>query len=572
MAMRKNMLFAAAAAVVLAACEISPEVTPDVPVPAEETETVTAVAQESLTKSDYTISGSTAAFEWTGGDKMYRLVRKYGDSEGTYSNYDHYTYYSGSISGATATFSGTAVGSAYEDTGYALYPASLSNGADFAHASGSVLKFTLNESCVYNADAPLQNVVPMVGLLTEGVYVFRPVTGVIGIKAKNIPSDATSISVSSTSGGFSGTSVTMTGKTDASYLTSIGDLAGPSSAGLKKEWFTAGTSKTYTFSGLDSDRTYSFYFPAPVGTYSDLTITLKAGDVVLGTVTASGLSLAVTRANIIDIAAVIDFSKTNYAKVALTGTSEAVSAYVESASPNVASVKLAVATTESDALSAAESSTLAVTSTGIGAAVGVSGDLTATGQYYLGYVACGTSGNQIVSGTLPLFFISATDAAYVAGTYKNAFYADCYPTTLTANGDDTITFEVSDNPSKGNIMLTQAFGFCWDVTKSTHTSLKAYDFGTFASGSPVYGFYNPSSSNPKLVFSNIPDQVFYYDAGGYPHFICEYGTQTLRFGFESNAYNSTLYDLICWGGYIMNCYTNTSSYDMYFRQFAANKQ
>ncbi len=574
--MKKYMLFVALAAAALVSCKkeiVTVPSGPDAQEPAAQaTETVSAVIDEPVSKSDYTISGGTASFGWTQGDAFYRLVRKIDtENEGYYTDYDHYTYSAASIDGARATFNGSAVGSAYEDSGYALYPAGKSNGANFTHLSGSTLYFNLGESLVYDAANPLKDIVPMVGTLADGEYSFKPVTGVIGINAKNIPADATSISISSTSGGFSGNSVKMTGDNDAKYRTNIGNLVGESSIGLRNTWFTAGTSKTFTFSGLDAAKTYAFYFPAPVGTYTDLTITLKAGDTVLGTVKANGISLSVTRAKIIDIAAVIDFSRSNYAKIALSGTSSAVSAYLESASPAVKSVRLAVATGEADALAAAAASSLEITSAGSANAVEVTAGLSASGLYYLGYVAYGASSNEIVSGTLPVYYISAADAADVAGTYKNAYYKSIYPESMTSNGDDTITFEISDDPSKGNIMLTHAFGFCWDVSRSTHSSLTTYDFSQFSDGSPVYGFYNPASSNPKLVFSNISDQIFYYDAGGYPHFICEYGNNVLRFGFDSNAYNGTTYDVICWGGYLMNCYTNTSSYDLYWQQFGANK-
>lgn len=574
--MKKSVFFAAIAAFVLAACSKSPV---DVPAPAPVLERVSAVMDEPLTKSDYTISGSTASFEWTAGDGFFRLVRKFTEEGGvrTYSNYDHYSYDIDAIDGANATFTGSPVGDTYEDSGFALYPYDRApfnaNNAWFKHSqSGTALTFTFSESLAYDAANPLKGIVPMVGKYDGTQYVFKPILGVIGISATNIPAEATSISISSTSGGLSGTSVTMTGVTDESYKTNINNLVGPTSEGLKLQWFTAGTSKTFTFSGLASDQTYTFYYPVPVGTYSDLTITLKAGDDAIAVVSASGLSLAVSRAKISNIPAVIDFSKSNYAEVALTGNASAFSAYVSSKSASVKSVKVAVANTAEAALASASSGTKVISAAGEANAVSVSDGLSVTGQYYLGYVACGASGNELLSGSFPVYYIGAADASARMGTYKMAYNAGLYPTSLPDNGDDCLTFEVSDDPSKGNVMLTKAFGFCWDVSQSTHTSLVAYDFSTFSSGSPIYGFYNPAASNPQMVFSNISDQVFYYDAGGHPHFICEYGTNTLRFGFDSNAYNSTMYDLICWGGYIMNCYDNTSSYDLYISKFSANKQ
>lgn len=570
--MKKSLYFVAFAAFALVACnkELAPVDVPveEEPVIADLIQTVSAFIDNSETKTNYTISGDKAAFEWTPGDQIWRFVRKIGDTEGTYTNYDHYTYSSINISGAHADFSGSAVGAAYEDTGFALYPAGV-----FTHSTGtSTLTFGLPATSAYNADAPLNNLVPMLGKLSGDSYTFKPVVGVIGISATNIPASATSISISSTSGGFSGNSVTMTSVTNSAYVTNINNLVGPESIGLRNNWFTAGTSRTFTFSSLDPSRTYTFYFPAPVGTYTDLTIQLFAGDALLGSVSASGISLNISRANISDIPAVIDFNKAQYANVALSGNANSFSAFIESKSPSVNKVKVALAATAAEAEAAVATSEIVLTTVGVASAQAVSGGCTTTGTYYLAYKGYDSSEAEIVSDSMPVYFIAASDVAERIGTYKIAYSKSMYPSTLPDNGDDTITFAVSDNPLKGNVMITQAFGFCWDVSESTHTSLSAYDFSKFKDGNPIYGLYNPANSNPKLIFSNIADQVFYYDAGGYPHFICEYGSNTLRFGFDSNAYNSTTYDLICWGGYLMNCYTNTSSYDMFIQQFAANKQ
>ena len=263
-------------------------------------ETFTAVVDDDLTKADYNISGTKAVFTWETGDTFFRFVRKH--SGDTYSNYDQYTYYIDTIDpsdGASATFTGSSVGSDYEDTGFALFKMSYVK-------SSSTLQFVLDEQLAYNPSNPLKNIVPMVGTKSGSQYSFKPVVGVIGIKVSSIPSLVTAVSISSTSGGFSGTSVTMTSKTDATYKNSIEDLVGAGSVGLQKGWFTAGTTKTFTVSGLDASSTYTFYFPVPVGTYSDLKIDFKAGDTVLKSVTATGLNLAVARGKIITIPAVID--------------------------------------------------------------------------------------------------------------------------------------------------------------------------------------------------------------------------------------------------------------------------
>ena len=310
--MKKYLIFVAAAAIALVSCkkEEAPVIVPDT----QEAEEMllpdvqlSAVIDNAQTKTDYTISGDKAVFEWTEGDQIWRLVRKFTEENEvrTYSNYDHYTYYSSNLSGASATFTGSAVGATYDDTGFAMYPAGV-----FTHSTGtSNLTFGLPATSAYDAAAPLKNLVPMIGKLDGETYTFKPVVGVIGIRMTNIPADATSVSISSTSGGFSGNSVTMTGVTNDAYRTNINNLVGPDSNGLRNNWYTAGTSRTLTFSNLDPSQTYRFFFPAPTGTYTDLTITVMNGSSTLAVVNASGISLAISRAKITDIAAVIDLSK-----------------------------------------------------------------------------------------------------------------------------------------------------------------------------------------------------------------------------------------------------------------------
>ena len=356
-----------------------------------------------------------------------------------------------------------------------------------------------------------------------------------------------------------------------SYKTNINNLVGPSSVGLKREWFSTGTSRTLTFSSLDPGQTYTFYFPTPVGSFTDLTIQLFAGETLLGSVNASAISLAISRAKITEISAVIDFSKAQYAKVAMSGDASAFSAYVESKSPSVNKVKVALAATAADAEAAVAASEIVFTAVGEASAQAVSGGCTTTGTYYLAYKGYDSSEAEVVSGTMPVYFITAADATARAGVYKMAYNAGGR-TDLGDKGDDTITLEVSNDPLKGNMMITQAFGFCYDVSQSTHSTLYAYDFSKFSDGKPVYGCYTPANANPQLMFYNISDQVFYYDAGGHAHYICEYGSNTLRFGFDSNARNSTTYDLVCWGSYIANCYDDTSHPDFYVTYFTANKQ
>ena len=309
--MKKIVYFIAFAALTLCACTRSES---ELPLSSPETtgvQTVSAVVNDYLTRSDYSISGSEAAFSWTEGDAFYRLVRKYNDDHTACTTYDHYTYSLSKIDGNKTYFQGSAVDTDnYHDSGYALYPAGKSNGSIFAYYTGTnALYFYLNDTTVYNASQPLKDIVPMVGKLNDAGdgYEFSPITGVIAVNVKHIPANATSISLSSKSGGFSGSSVLMTSNTATTYPTNITNLVGPESKGLLNSWFTAGTAKSYTFSGLNHADSYTFYFPAPVGTYKKLTVSLFAGDEEIKRVSAKKINLEIVRAKITNIVSEIDF-------------------------------------------------------------------------------------------------------------------------------------------------------------------------------------------------------------------------------------------------------------------------
>lgn len=287
--MKKIILFLTVAILGVVSCQKAEENNTDV---VEQKTTVSAVIDEEfaqIVKSDYSISGTTATFTWTSGDNFRRLVRAYDGV--TWGNYNFYTYSINTISGASATFTGSAVGAGYDDSGYALYPSNLTNGTRFFAESEKDLYLDLNESTTYDAINPLKNVVPMLGKLSGDSYTFKPVTGVIAITLNNIPATANSVvlSTSDSGKGLSGGSILLTSNTDT-YKNSIETLLGPSTVGLRNTWYSDATyskkTKTFTFSaGAVSNGT--FYFAAPVGDYNSLTVTVKADETTLKTVTTN---------------------------------------------------------------------------------------------------------------------------------------------------------------------------------------------------------------------------------------------------------------------------------------------
>lgn len=261
-----------------------------------------------LVKSDYAISGSTATFSWTSGDAFRKLVKQYvsgTELANVTGYYNHYTYTLASISGTSAEFTGSAVGSNWHDSGFALFPADLANGANLTEYSASGynnLYLQLIETLIYDAANPLKNVVPMVGKLSGSTYTFKPIVGILAITLNNIPSAANKVTLYSATKGFSGYSVTLTSKQGTEYQGGINDLIGLDADGLKNSWFTAGTTKSYSFTaGTLTDAT--FYFPAPVGDFSDLQVLVKEGDTVLKTISSS-TTITSTRGKITRLTAI----------------------------------------------------------------------------------------------------------------------------------------------------------------------------------------------------------------------------------------------------------------------------
>lgn len=454
--------------------------------------TMNAVVNERFTKTDYTISGSDATFEWSSGDSFYRLVRV-DNGDGSYGNYNHYTYNLTSGAGESdATFSGSSVEDGYDDSFLALYPAYKTNGATLGYtAKSSTFYFEINEELVYDKDNELKDIVPMIGTLSGDTYTFAPVMGVIAITATNIPSTATSLTISSTSGGMSGKSVTITSDSDSKYRNFVSNLGITTGQGLRMGWFTAGNAKTYTFSGLDPAETYTFYFPVPTGTYANLTVTLNDAEGELGSVTKNS-STTVSRGVITNITNTISFDNAKYCNVAISGNPTSFSAYVASKSASISYVKVGIASTTDAALTAAASGTT-ISSTGVGNAVAMSGDLSTSGKYYIGYVGYNSSDNSIIEGTVPCYFITSADNSQFPGTYY-----------VGGNSSYSLTLSASSDASLGNVCFTayttwsltgHIYGY-YDASASTLTIDDSQMFDIYNS-STYYGINNGTSGAPS---------------------------------------------------------------------------
>lgn len=421
---------------------------------------------EDLTaKTDYTISGSTATFKWSGTEVFGRLIRATSDGT-TFTTYSTIDYTSTSeLDAASGVFSGEDISAGYADSELAIYPINKTNGANVSFpTSGTNFTLTLNESLTYDAANPLKDIVPMIGKLDGSSYTFKPLTGVLAIKATNIPSTANKITISSTGKGLSGTTGLITGQTGSGYKSSLQSQLYDAAAGLPLTWFSSAATKSYSFSGLSPANTYTFYFPLPTGTLSDLTVTFYKDNTVLYTVTTN-TDITITRGHITPLKLI---TMPQY-KVTVGGTATAPAAtfYRENATifftVSASDDELAKASyingmkfTHDPNYDNPNTNTYSLTS-----AAGLSGSGL---RYYLHYVVapvaykngnCSAVKDEdiIARGCIPFYFLQNND---ILGTYA---YTSTFPW-----GGDTVswTFAESNDSAKGNVMLTATS--IWSLT------------------------------------------------------------------------------------------------------------
>lgn len=517
--MKKILFFASIASLLFVACkkvdevkesEVVPEPTPVV----VEQVTLNATVEElddSEVKTDYTISGSTATFKWSGTEVFGKLVRASADGT-TFSTYSKIDYTSTTeLSTATGEFTGAAIGDGYYDTELALYPVNKSNGANLAFPTdGNIFTLTLQETLTYDKDNPLKDIVPMVGKIDEGNYTFKPLTGVLAIKATNIPTNANKITISSTGKALSGTTGTITGITEATYKTSLISQLYDADAGLPMSWISGSATKSYSFSGLNPANTYTFYFPIPTGTLPDLTITFYKDNDALYTLRTSK-SITITRGHIKPLPLI---TVPQY-KVSVGGTSTAPSGtfyrqdatvfFTVSNSETLArnSYVSGMKYTHMSGFDTPNSNTYNFVQAGVGMA-GL--DISTTGIKYLHYVVAPTTykdktcgevveGDIIKQGKIPFYYLSSTDKLKIDHQFTIQGDWSAQAINTSVNGDyhpgssnvatclRQFTIKPSNNISKGNIMLYEFLGRSFE-TAGTDSYIRSYQASI---GTPLYG-------------------------------------------------------------------------------------
>ena len=489
------------------------------------------IDEKADTKSNFDLDATSGTFYWTGIEEI-SWMYKISASPHDYFQQNVLTSKTSADSKETSlVFSGSTV---ENGTAYAFYPTwktSPDRGIGWSsnnkdNSSIFAWRLYLPETIEYNETAPLKDVVPMIAEQNgSGDFVFTPVTGIIGVHVKNLPSAARKITLSSTGSSLSGWYFL------TSYVDNVAtNLSTVRSTGLTTE-MSEGSSdvKTITFtSGLDKEE-HAFYFPVSVGTLNDLTISIKGSDdSVLQTVTY-GKSITTARAVISDLP-LMDLAKAT--NLVITGTAADPFAHLEKFGPDAVSARYAVSTTEEDAKTAVTTGTAFA---GSGTENKVSIAQATSGRYFIAYQVLNSSSEVIYTGSKEFYYLADTEAA---GTYKfDALY--CLAAfdrkawrDLTSSTDNRLVLQISDDPTKGSLMITDYLGLEYNgtvtnknLTNSSSNSVfglnhvgdylpKSYLTGTFSAGAPVYGWLN--SSNNYIYFDNTANQtLFYYNSVAY---------------------------------------------------------
>lgn len=495
-----------------------------------------ASVEDLTTKTDYTTSGSTATFKWSGTETFGKLVRAYSGT--TYSTYSAINYTSTSeLDSADGEFSGDAVADGFEDSELAFYPVNKGNGANVSFpTSGSDFKITLAEELTYAPANPLKDIVPMVGKLSSDSYSFKPLTGVLAIKATNIPTTTTKITISSTGKGLSGTTGLITGHTSSAYKASLQSQLYDAAAGIPLSWFSSAATKSYTVSGLTPTNTYTFYFPIPTGTLPDLTITFYKNSTVLYTVTTSQ-SITITRGHITPLPLI---TMPQY-KVTVGGTSTAPTGTLYRQNATVFfTVSNSSETLAKESYVDGMRYTKDINNPGqtncdtysfIQGGVGKAGlDISTTGVKYLHYLVapitygggnCSAVKDEdiIDRGYVSFYYLNSTDATTYLGTYSTPIANVTKP---TGTGDQKIVISASNAPNKALIMASSLFDRGYNgapiygtISAGTLTLNQSASY-FYTGNNTTYFFLGQSTQKPgqDTAITGIEDAQFTIDATG----------------------------------------------------------
>lgn len=541
-----------------------------------------AGSEAELTKTTYL---SETTFNWVGDEVVsVNLITNSTNQEN--QRYDFYaevdesdrataTFYAADKQGSEALSLGE--GGTYSLGHYAFYPgqssATLQNGKVLSFNIGTVIKTSAGASNVKISDtfkhsvAHPMRVIPLIGEKDDtGNFSFHAATGILKITVSNIDERLAKVQLYAPGQKITGTFGISTVDEKTCYV------MGESTAESENKMTLALTDR-------NSETELPFYFPVPVGTLNaGFKINLlDANDNILRTATCKS-NISIARNCISEMTKAIPLPDEDFsATITAGGKSNAPEATVN-ITKDATSVKVVAAASEAAGLALIEANNAAVVSFGNGETKSL--DIANIAKSGTNYIVAQTYQNDAakLSYSIPVYLITVADAEAICSQYvRDVTVGNTTLEATTLYGDNTITIAVSDDPTKGNIMITEFAGFTNKVSNHTFTTWSR-DWANFQDGNPVYGLYGDSivyGGKTGAEFYNVQNQIFYTDSSNSKHII---GTEqssltTLQFAFSSDGYTTgVVHDLVVWNPYIGNNYNaSLTSPDFYFNKYVANK-
>ena len=527
---------------------------------------------EDNTKTTYDINEETkrATFYWNGDESFVRAVR-YNEGKKYYDKDIFTSSGSKTTSRLFSCESPKTDDATYEDTKIAFYPYNDGNpnGANISfdtQRGDAHFYYSIGSQLAFNSSAPLDGIVPMVGLYDEenNAYDFKALTGVLALRMTGIPASATKLTISSASNTYKmgGKTTKITDQTNLETLRST--IANYSyTKGLSQSLLASelSYSKTYTFSSLDPGTEYAFYFPMPISanhnsgttTLNDLTVTVyNALDEVLYTTnTDRALTIQrgyITRLPLISIPSV---------SVRFGGTAMNPTATIYFGD-GITKVKYGYAMEASQAGTPYEVTASGTTTPALGKGYSY--------QYYFKYQAYNGDDPVGEAVTLRYWALSSDENTVICKThtatlgYKfdtnkevklkhNAPFAD----KETAS----ICFAPSDDPGKGNLMITN---FCGVAGKAYAQYSALYKDGSWkAVDNPIITLIN--SHNLNHPFCRVNGTAYYLhhdDLNKNSEFRIAAKKYNTSDYYSFTVYGVCTWTFLCWNHYIGLTPSNSS--------------
>ena len=457
--------------------------------------TISATIDEDNAKATYNSEG---VFSWQSGDIISYIVRNTGDNK--YNRYQYNT----TGSGATASFSGEPANATWAAADYAYYPYDGTSG--YTNNTLGVPAATTMQAQLYGTIKAypdrLKGIVPMIGKKvstdasgTLDHYHFYPVTGVLKLSFTGIPATATQIRLDVPNAA----TYPLNGVFNVDTERAIPEIKAT-------DVVTGYSLKYLNFDYSGSDDT--FYIPLPTGTIpaGKLTVSVSDGTNSLYSV-VNQEDIIITRGEITALPSITVPS----VKVKISGTATTPTATFFF-SGDVAKVKYAAGMSSPSIGSA----TISTSGTTI--------NMPNNGYsflFYFKYQAYNSSDEKVGSETeLRYWALDASDQSIICQTFNPSIGISVNSSTSTLThtapfadyNTASITFAPSDNPSLGNVMITE---FCGVSGKAYGNYVQLYYSGGWK-----------ASDNPIITMNNAYNMAHpFCKVGGTPYY------------FHGNAYN-----------------------------------